>query len=250
MIVRCPICATNYQVDARALGPSGRTVRCAHCSHTWRQAPAEELVSAEAVPAPAVLPESAPAVAPELPRRTAPPQQEFVEQPPRLHQDAVAGESAHEPEVRRRRRPMVAAGWLLLLLVIAALAGGAVWKREDVIAFWPPALRLYVALGLEKPPPADGLVIEHLKPRRDEQNGVPRLVIEGEVVNSATVALAVPPLKVELKDAGQRVVQTWTFSASTDRLLPGASVPFSTSVERPNETATDMRVSFVDEEHP
>jgi len=96
--------------------------------------------------------------------------------------------------------------------------------------------------------PSDGLVI-HVNPRRDEQNGVPRLVIEGEVINSATVALPVPQLKVELKDAGQHVVQTWTFAASTDRLLPGASVPFTTSVERPNEAATSMSVSFVDEEH-
>jgi hypothetical protein len=138
---------------------------------------------------------------------------------------------------------------VVLLLIIAALAGGAVWQRDKVIALWPPALKLYVALGLEPAPTSDGLVIR-ATPRRDDKDGVPRLVIEGEVINSSSAELAVPQLKVELKDANQRVVQTWTFSASIDRLAAGASVPFTTSVERPNDAATDMRVSFVDEEHP
>src|SRR5690349_17137768 len=44
MIVSCPVCRTRYQVDEGALrGRSGRTVRCANCSHTWHQAAPPEL---------------------------------------------------------------------------------------------------------------------------------------------------------------------------------------------------------------
>lgn len=253
MIVSCPSCATNYQVDERALGPNGRMVRCAQCSHTWHQMPSvQQLVTAGAEAASAASEIAEPA--PEPPRHPPAAADEPIAQVPPLrsglheNEDEAAFEPEHATPARRRRSPMAAIGWVLLLLIIAGVVGGGIWQRKEVIAYWPPSLKLYEFLGLETVQPSDGLVI-HANPRRDEQNGVPRLVIEGDVINSATVALPVPQLKVELKDAGQRVVQTWTFAASTDRLLPGASVPFTTSVERPNESATSMSVSFVDEEH-
>ena len=248
MIVRCPVCATNYQVDARAIGPNGRMVRCAQCLHTWRQMlPADALVAtADTAPRSAPPPQPAPDP-PILPAA------ETAEEAPHLRgefpeETTFAAAEESEPPPRRRHSGLVAIGWIVLVLVIAALAGAAVWQRKQVIALWPPSLKLYETLGLESVRASDGLVI-HANPRRDDQNGVPRLVIEGEVINSATVALPVPQLQVELKDTSQHVVQTWTFTASTDRLLPGASVPFTTSVERPNEAATSMSVSFVDETH-
>ena len=39
MIVSCPACATRFSLDASMLGPNGRNVRCAKCSHRWRQEP-------------------------------------------------------------------------------------------------------------------------------------------------------------------------------------------------------------------
>lgn len=35
MLIVCPNCATSYMVDQGALGPEGRTVRCARCRRTW-----------------------------------------------------------------------------------------------------------------------------------------------------------------------------------------------------------------------
>ena len=42
MILQCPECGARYAVPDRAIGASGRTVRCAKCSHNWHQDPTPE----------------------------------------------------------------------------------------------------------------------------------------------------------------------------------------------------------------
>ena len=52
MQVTCPNCGARYAVDPLAIGPAGRTVQCARCSHRWFEKV-----------------EAAPAAAPPPPRR-------------------------------------------------------------------------------------------------------------------------------------------------------------------------------------
>jgi predicted Zn finger-like uncharacterized protein len=56
MLIVCPGCATSYRIDAEALGPVGRTVRCARCRSTWFAAAAIDTLSAE----PEIVAEGAP----------------------------------------------------------------------------------------------------------------------------------------------------------------------------------------------
>lgn len=76
MRITCPSCASEYDVDASAIGARGRMVRCANCEAEWFQASAAGDVAAPP-PAPAVAPEPEPAPAPQ-PEAAVPPEPEVV----------------------------------------------------------------------------------------------------------------------------------------------------------------------------
>jgi predicted Zn finger-like uncharacterized protein len=214
MIVTCPACTTRYLVDPRALGNAGRVVRCANCSKTWHQTPPEDLPRQLDIAPVDVLPN-------------------FVTGRPQL------------PALARRRRlspATVASAVLVLVLVSAAIAGIA--AREEVVAAWPPATRLYSMIGLAVQPPGIGLELRKTTPVFTTENGVRTLVVEGEVANISQIARDVPTLKVVLRDRDGAELQALHFDVAEQRLLPGASVPFRTSIPQPNPAATSVLVTI------
>jgi predicted Zn finger-like uncharacterized protein len=216
MIVTCPSCATRYLVDPRALGTAGRVVRCANCSKTWHQTPPDDLPRSLDIGLADVPPDFT-TVRPQLPALP-----------------------------RRRFLPWttIAAAVVLLLLFSGAVA--AIAAREQVVALWPPATRLYTMVGLSVAPPGIGLELRKTTPAFTTENGVRTLVVEGEVVNISPIARDVPMLKVVLRDRDGGELQSLSFNVAEQRLLPGASVPFRTSIAQPNPAATSVVVTIGD----
>lgn len=220
MIATCPACSTRYLVDPGALGPTGRLVRCASCAHTWHLAPAED----------------APRRVDVLPPPESPP---VAEAPPRGR--------VQLPALPPKRRRLSAVGWAAYVVVLAGvIAGGLWWTRDQVVSRWPPALRYYQMLGIPVEAAQGSFDFHNVTPTRDIENGLPTLVIQGEVVNVSKVARQVPKLKITLLDGNSRELQSWSFTVSDDRLPPGASAPFRTSIAQPNEAATMIKVSVSD----
>ncbi len=218
MIVTCTSCSKRYLVDARVLGPSGRTVRCASCGNTWFLPP-----PADAVLPASIVPEPSPAISVEDERRER-----------RVQLPAV--------KRSRGRGPLIV--WSLVGAAIVAAVWGLIVAQDNVVRLWPPAAKLYAMIGRGQPVAGTGLELRKVTPSRGIENGTPILAVDGEVVNVSTVVRDVPKLRVALRDGNDHELQVWTTSVTDQRLLPGASVSFHTTITQPAEAATGVVVSF------
>jgi predicted Zn finger-like uncharacterized protein len=232
MIIGCPVCRTRYLVDEPALGGRvGRTVRCAHCGHTWHQSAPPELRADEDA---ASLDGSRIEPALDVPPRPGATPGPTLDFPPRP--EPV---SDHSPRSRRSRWAPLR--WLVLAVLFAlAILAGIVVARGAVVAIWPSAARLYALAGLPVEPPGIGLKIEKLAPARTPDG----LVIEGEITNPGKTTRDVPRLRVALRDAAEKEVQFKIVDPPRPRLAPGAVARFKTPFEHPDEAATGVVVTF------
>lgn len=134
MRIACPSCGAEYDVPDRLLAGAARTLRCSRCKADFALP-----VLAEAAPAP--TPSPAPPV-PEPPVVVAaPPVAEArPPAPPSRERAPVASAPADEVVLRR--------AWVGSLVVVAGGVLGLLVFRSQVMATWPPATRLFAALGL------------------------------------------------------------------------------------------------------
>lgn len=210
MILTCPQCSTRYHVDAKSIGVSGRTVRCASCGTRWLAQP----------------PADAPKVV------------EFDQAPP------VTGmrlwPAAAVPASRRSSASLV--GWLVGVLVILIVAS-AVIGRNEIVAGFPASASFYQTLGLPITMQL-GLQFEEVVSRRLEEGGIAVLVVEGAIVNVTDQERTVPPIRVMLLDGGGRRLQQELFHAQDGRLDGGGKTTFSGRLINPAEQARNFSVTF------
>jgi predicted Zn finger-like uncharacterized protein len=213
MIVTCPSCSTRYIVDPKALGPTGRLVRCASCKHTWMQAP------------PADMPK---------PVDVEPPPDSLRPIPPGSNLPAF-------PSAPARRSH--AAGWLIFLAVLLAGAAALVVGRDQIVAGWPPAARLYDMVGLSVETVGAGLELRNVSSSRRE-DGPPVIVVEGTVMNVSNRPREVPRLKAVVRSAARQDLKNWTFTPGVLVLLPGETANFRAELADPPRGATDLAITF------
>ena len=217
MIVGCPSCATRYRVEPAALGEGGRRVRCARCGHVWREAaPADSPEPVAAGTAPAAA-RAATAAATTPPAPAAP--------------------------RRRGRRSDWLAGGIAAGVVVAAVAG-LVAARDEIARAWPPAARLYEAVGLAAGAAEGGLLIRDVVSERVLEGGVPILLVRGAIENPTGRSRAVPALRAALKGETGEELHRWSFTVPAEALDAGQSTTFEGRLARPPDGATGLSVRF------
>ena len=139
-----------------------------------------------------------------------------------------------------RGRSGFAASVFVLILLAAAVAS-AYFGRQPIVAFWPPAARLYELAGLGAEGPGEGLDIANVTSTRN----VDGLIVEGDITDKVGTPRAVPRLRVVLRDAARNEVAVKIVEPPKPRLLPGETAHFVVAFMPASEAAVEARVTFV-----
>ena len=257
MLIVCPSCASQYELDAAKLGPEGRKVRCAGCKTSWHVAPsifpeppseaetqallAEELERAAAIDAEitAVAAEGGGQDgAEDMPAVAAP----AAVAPKRRSHSSTRARKTSGAFLRRGGAGLpaaVALGGLVLL-------GTVVWQRNAAVRVAPQLAGLFETIGM--PVNVRGLSLSAVESGLVEDGQNRFLVVEGDVTNVTKSKAVVPLIEVAVRDAGGTTLYTWTTEPPRANLEPAELVRFRARLASPPEQGQSVRVRFTSAE--
>lgn len=142
----------------------------------------------------------------------------------------------------RRRQAFSGPGLPALICALLLLIGCLIAARQQIVRFLPQTAAIYAAIGL--PVNVRGLIFDNIKTTREVQDGVPVLVIEGEIVGTTARIAEVPRLRLAVVNAAGKEIYAWTARAGRSLLSPGEVLQFRSRLASPPEDATGVSVRF------
>jgi len=141
---------------------------------------------------------------------------------------------------QNRQWPVPGLPTIILALVVANTILVA-W-RMDVVRLLPQTASLYAAVGL--PVNLRGLAFDDIKMSKEEQEGMPVLVVEGSIVNVTRRAVEVPRLRLAVRNEAKNEIYSWTTLPARSILSPGETLPFRARLASPPAETRDVLVRF------
>jgi predicted Zn finger-like uncharacterized protein len=264
MLIVCPHCETSYDIDGAKLG-AGRTVRCARCQTQWFAAAGLEALAALAA---GPEPDAPPPPTPPAPTHDAAPTISAVavtdhlesieahaspslspaaeteaDETPHHDVETIAARGAKIARVTERRRRERSRMNLVFIIAAFSLAVAALigWRAQIVRAV-PQTASFYAALGL--PVNLRGLAFANVKIAEEMHEGVPVLVVEGEIVNVAKRTIEVPRLRFSVRNGSGVEIYAWTALPSQPVISSGETLAFRSRLASPPADAQNVQVRF------
>lgn len=126
-----------------------------------------------------------------------------------------------------------------LLIVDAVLVA---W-RVDVVRILPQTASFYAMMGLAVN--LRGLDFDSVSTTTEEHEGVPILVVGGNIVNITNKLVDVPRIKFAARNAAHDEIYSWTAAPPRATLAAGEAVTFRTRFASPPPDVRDVLVRFV-----
>ena len=129
-----------------------------------------------------------------------------------------------------------------VIMVLALLDVIVVGWRSDIVRLLPQTASFYSLLGMSVN--LRGLTFEDVATRTEQHEGVPILVVEGNVFNNTRRTEEVPRLKFIIRNAARQEIYSWTTVPSRAALSPGEAVSFRTRLASPPTGTRDLVLRF------
>jgi len=229
MILTCPQCESQFELDSALLGEDGKRVRCSSCSHDWFQLPDPEEGAEKSVEQPVedkpaeTVEESA-----ENPAENNAPQPDGV--PEGVEPKAAGDKTLPKIDVaalllhfkNRNNQIGYGAAFLLFLVIMIILVVFANGLSKSI-----PAMKgFYGAIGVHVPVAGEGLVFERVAAAHTSDGHVK---IVGEVLNLKSRAVDVPQMKASMTVEDQALPIEWIIDSPADTIPSEDKVRFKTS---------------------
>lgn len=278
MLIVCPHCGTSYDISPGSLGESGRNVRCAGCHNLWFAHPDEAAATSAAGEPDGIAPamirpplndvvdvgrtpsdgtsqgdhgdaarftdfaheygstDDAPSIVP-----GADPAFDNAghNAPGGIERAAVAWQR----KKRERGRFVLSRHALPSLIILLGLALVClIAARQQIVRLLPQTASLYARIGL--PVNLRGLSFENIKTVRTVEDGVPILIVEGDIVGTKWRHTEVPRLRFAVTDNSGKEIYAWAVRPPKTLLPPGEALPFRSRLASPPAEASGVTVRF------
>jgi hypothetical protein len=130
--------------------------------------------------------------------------------------------------------------FILALVIVDAIVVG--W-RNDFVRLFPQTAAFYALTGLSVN--LRGVDFAGVTTTAEQHEGVPILVVQGNIANTARKVVDVPRIKFIARNAARQEIYSWTAAPVRTLLSPGEVVPFRSRLASPPTDAQDVLVRFV-----
>lgn len=136
---------------------------------------------------------------------------------------------------KRSRLAWIIAGLATIVVALVVL-------RTPIVRALPQTASAFAAIGL--PVNLRGLDFTNVRTSEEMSDGVPVLVVEGDIVNVTRKLLEVPRLRFAIRNPTGVEVYAWTAQPSQPMLGPEETMPFRSRLASPPADARDVQVRF------
>jgi hypothetical protein len=156
--------------------------------------------------------------------------------------ESVAARRLRRPPARRQQKRAGSTRWSIAILALLAINLGLIGWRTDIVRLMPQTASLYAAIGLDVN--LRNLHFTDLVTRKESQDGVHLLVVEGNIKSTNKRPTEVPRLRFAVQNAKGHDIYSWTALPTNNVIAPGAVMPFRSRLASPPPDTQAVLVRF------